>query len=284
MKRLVFLFFILSTFLFSQSLVWKIQKSGNIVYIGGTVHILRSSDYPLPKEFEKAYEKSQKLYFETDLSGMNNQDVQRKLFSNMLLKNGKTLSSILSKKTYTLLEKYALKYSIDLKQIENYKPSMIVLMITLKEFKKLGFNTQGVDSYFEQRALNHNKKIGQLESVDEQIAYISSFGVGNEDKFVLQSLEDLEKIKMLFPKMISSWKKGDIKTLSDFFIEDMKKDYPKLYTTLLVQRNNNWLPIIKSMFKDKQIEFVLVGSAHLLGSDGIIEKLKNDGFSVERLK
>ncbi len=282
MKKLIFLF--LPLFLFSESLVWKIEKNDNIVYIGGTIHILRNSDYPLPIEYNKAYNKSEKLYFETDLSGISEPSIQQSLFSKMLLKKGKTLSSLLSKDIYKMLDNYCKKYSINIKDFEPYKPAMLVLLLTVTEIRNMGFVAQGVDDFFEQKALKHKRKVGQLETIEEQLEYISFFGEGNENNFVLQSLKDLDKIKSSFTKMISSWRKGDTKSLNELFIKDLKRDYPNLYKTLLVDRNNNWLPIIKSMFNTKQIEFVLVGSAHLIGSDGIINQLKKDGYKIEKVK
>ena len=50
----------------AQSSVWKISKGDASVYLGGTCHILRKSDYPLPKEFEQAYAEADSLVFEID--------------------------------------------------------------------------------------------------------------------------------------------------------------------------------------------------------------------------
>jgi len=55
----------------ADSSVWKITSGENTVYLGGTVHLLRPSDYPLPEEYEQAYQESAVLVFETDISSMN---------------------------------------------------------------------------------------------------------------------------------------------------------------------------------------------------------------------
>ena len=59
-------------FCFSQSSVWKVSKGENTLYLAGSIHFLRPSDYPLPLEYETAFEKSDKLILETDLElGLN---------------------------------------------------------------------------------------------------------------------------------------------------------------------------------------------------------------------
>ena len=37
------------------SSVWKISRNGSTLYLAGTIHILRESDFPLPKEYEGAF-------------------------------------------------------------------------------------------------------------------------------------------------------------------------------------------------------------------------------------
>ena len=46
-------------FCFSQSSVWKIGKNGNTLYLGGSIHLLRAEDYPLPQEFDATFAKSE---------------------------------------------------------------------------------------------------------------------------------------------------------------------------------------------------------------------------------
>jgi len=51
----------------------------------------------------------------------------------------------------------------------------------------------------------------------------------------------------------------------------------------LVQRNLNWLPQIMDYLKTPETEMVLVGSAHLLGKDGLIKLLKQAGLKITQL-
>lgn len=202
----------------------------------------------------------------------------------MVLEDNKTLKSILNKETYTKLAHFCHVYNMHLKQLEHFKPSFIALMLTVSELNNIGVRQVGVDKYFELQALNDGKKIGKLESVDEQLKYITSMGLGNENSFINHSLDDLKKLKTLFEDLIIAWKKGDENKLYELFVKDIKENYPTVYNKLLVERNNNWMPIIENMFNTKETEFVLVGAAHLLGKEGVIEQLKNKGYKVTKFK
>ena len=51
--------------------IWKVSSGENVLYVGGTLHVLRQSDYPLPVEFDRAYNNADRLYFETDLEQLH---------------------------------------------------------------------------------------------------------------------------------------------------------------------------------------------------------------------
>jgi hypothetical protein len=55
MKKILFsiiLVLIFCTYSQAESSVWKIRKGDSVMYVGGTVHMLRQSDFPLPVEFQ----------------------------------------------------------------------------------------------------------------------------------------------------------------------------------------------------------------------------------------
>ena len=70
------------------------------IYLGGTIHLLRATDFPLPEEFDQAYAASQRLFFETDIGAINSPEAQARMAQMMLAEPGKTLQSQLSPTTY----------------------------------------------------------------------------------------------------------------------------------------------------------------------------------------
>ena len=84
-------------------------------------------------------------------------------------------------------------------------------------------------------------------------------------------------------EMIQAWRVGDNAKLSEMFVADMLNEAPELYDSLLRQRNMNWLPQIELMLRDSDTEFVLIGAAHLVGSDGLLDLLRARGYQVRQL-
>jgi uncharacterized protein YbaP (TraB family) len=63
----------------------------------------------------------------------------------------------------------------------------------------------------------------------------------------------------------------------------MLTETPDLYESLLVNRNNNWMPKIEAMFDTDETEFVLVGVAHLVGEHGLTAMLQSKGYEIVQL-
>ncbi len=267
----------------ADSSVWKVQKDESIIYLGGTFHLLRQSDFPLPMEFDKAYRASDILVFETDLGELHNPSTQQKLMSKAMYTDGSTIENHLSPQTYSLLNEYCASKGIPLAAIKQFKPSIVVVTITVMELAKLGVTQEGVDLFFYQLAAGDNKTVEGLETVEEQIHFVVGMGEGNEDAFVTHSIKDLESIKQKYESMVDAWKTGDAKKLNDLMVAELKSKTPKLYKELIADRNENWLPMIDAYQKTLQKEFILVGVGHLVGPDGIVKALRKKGYKVEKL-
>ncbi len=268
----------------SQSSVWVATSGEEKVYLGGTVHLLRPADYPLPAPFETAYQDSDKLFFETDIAGLSDFSVQARMMQALTYTDDTTLRSVLNDEAYAALVAHVATVGLPMQMMEKFKPGLLVSTLQVIEFQKMGFTPQGVDAYFNSRAVGDTKPVGQLEPIDAQIGFIANMGIGHESEFVLLSIEDMKEISTSMDQMVSAWRGGDNDTLANLFVDDMKEGYPALYAELLVDRNNNWMPLIENMFSEEGTEFVLVGAAHLVGDDGLLSLLQKKGYQISRVQ
>lgn len=263
--------------------VWSVRSGDNVIYLGGTVHLLRPGDYPLPIEFEEAYQASSELYFETDIGAMSDLSVQAQMLQQLTYGDDRALSTVLSEEAYTALSAYTATAGLPIAMLDKFKPGLLVSTLQVLVFQSMGFTPQGVDAFFHTRALGDGKAEGQLETVQEQIGFIAVMGEGNESEFILLSLKDLAETGDVMEGMIEAWRSGDAEGLSTLFVEDMKVEAPELYDTLLLQRNLKWIPQIDDMLQDADTEFVLVGAAHIVGENGLLDLLSQKGYEINQL-
>tara|TARA_B110000495_G_scaffold197047_1_gene206734 strand:- start:160 stop:993 length:834 start_codon:yes stop_codon:yes gene_type:complete len=263
--------------------VWSVRSGDNVIYLGGTVHLLRPGDYPLPDEFEEAYQASSELYFETDIAAMSDLLVQAQMLQQLTYSDDRSLRTVLSDQAYTALSAYTQTAGLPIVMLEKFKPGLLISTLQILVFQSMGFTPQGVDAFFHTRAVADGKAEGQLETVQEQIGFIAAMGEGNDSEFILLSLKDLTETGNVIDGMIGAWRSGDAQGLSELFVEDMKVEAPALYDTLLLERNLKWIPQINRMLQDADTEFVLVGAAHIVGENGLLDLLSQEGYEINQL-
>ena len=286
-KLLYVLFFVVFIFVplaQADSPVWKVVKGDNQLFIGGTIHVLTQTDYPLPLSFEKAYSRSVRLVFETDMQKINSQEFQKVMLSKLIYSDGRNLLQVLNDDTYQDLEQYCTSRGVPMVNILNFKPGMVAITLTLIELQRLGLLGAGVDDFFRLRALNDQKELGQLETAEEQLAFLSTLGDGQENEMIAYTLRDIKKLPVLMESLKDAWRRGDVRKLEEVGITPFKKDFPEVYDELIVNRNNAWMPQVEAMLKTKEIEFVLVGALHLVGDEGLIAQLAVRGYDIRMLK
>ena len=279
----IFLVLVFCTYSQAESSVWKIQKGNSVMYVGGTVHILRQSDFPLPAEFQKAYSLSDILVLEVDMGKANDPLTQQMILTKGMYTDGSTLEQHISVETYKLLNDYCNSNGIPLEQLKMLKPQLIAVTMAALELAKFGVVEEGVDMFFYKSAQKDNKGIVGLETIEEQIDFLLNMGKGKEDEFIAYTINDIKSTKDNFEVMIDSWKKGEAKKLYELIVAEIKTNTPDLYKNIISDRNNNWLTVIEKYFENQKTEFILVGAAHLVGPDGLIEQLSRKGYKVEKL-
>lgn len=263
--------------------VWQVSDGDNTMYIGGTLHILSPSDYPLPDAYNNAYKESDVLVFETDMQAVTSPAFAARVMQQNTYQNGKTIADDLSDDTYQKLTAFLKARQLPVAQVVTLKPAMLGLTLTMMEYQRAGLTSQGVDAHFYAKGAEQNKQIDWFESPDEQLAFISSMADGQEDAFIRYTLEDIQELDKLVGPMKKHWRSGNMDELHAITLEDFKQTYPDVYEDLLVNRNANWLPKIRELMETPETEFILVGTLHMPGDKGVLSLLEAQGYTITQL-
>ena len=271
---------LLSAAALAETSLWRVRDGDRVMYIGGTVHVLSASDYPLPEAFEQAYGKADALVFETDMQAINSPEFQLQMVQRMTYGDGRTLRDELGEKAYRALQAYSQKRNLPMAMLDQFRPAMVSLVIVMTELERLGINGTGVDEHYYRRAQADGKPTLQLETPQAQLEFIAGMGRGQEDALILNSLRDAEQVEEMMREMKAAWRSGDQARLARVGLEPMRRDYPGLYRDLLVKRNQAWLARLEHLLKSGDTELVLVGALHLVGREGVLAQLRARGYEV----
>lgn len=280
-KLITSLFLLISVSASAETSLYEITKGDQKIYLGGTIHLLRTSDYPLPAEFEQAYENAQILVLETDMNKASSPEFGQQMAQAFMYSGDKTLSQDLQPKLWQELQAFADERKFPLGQMSMFNAMFVSLAISMAEMQSKGFGVgQGVDTYFYQKAILSGKATQELETTDEVLAQLASLADMDANLVIKTTLRDMHKMDGMLAKAVAYWRAGELEKLDQEMATAMRQETPQVYQQLLIVRNQAWLPKIEKMFSTPEVELVLVGSLHLSSSDGLLAQLKKRGYSV----
>lgn len=267
----------------SKNTLWRVQSETNTIYLLGSIHLLKSENYPLHASIEKAYHDSKVVVLEADPGEMNSPQGRMDLMQKGMLPQGDSLEQYLDAQTYEKAKKVVTELGLDMAMFKSFKPWMFSMTLVVIVLQKYGFSPEyGIDLYFYNKAAQDGKSIIALETIQYQLGLFDNLSSILQDALIQQTLKDLENVIEKVDLMVKTWSTGDTKGLEKFLLDNFM-EYPGIYKALIVNRNKNWMQHIESLMKKKENHMIIVGAGHLVGQDGLVELLKKKGYKPEQL-
>ncbi|MGV7174479.1 TraB/GumN family protein [Xanthomonas axonopodis] len=265
-------------------LLWKVDGKGGTLYLLGSFHVLKPSDYPLSPDVMQAFAKADRLLFELPPDDAQSPELASRMLQAARRTDGRTLQDTLDAKTWQALSAYARKYGMSLASMQPLEPWFVALTISLAEMTRQGMDPNaGLDHYLMEQAQARGKPADGLERAAEQIALLDGMSPTEQHQLLEESLDEADATDQL-RQLHAAWRNGDVHTLSTQMAEDMRRQYPALYQDINVERNARWVPRLEQRLgKGSGTTLVVVGALHLLGNDGVVERLRARGYHVERI-
>ncbi len=260
--------------------LWRVAGKHNVVYLLGSIHVLRESDYPLPPALLEAYANSKGVVMEIDMAEMQSLAVQQEMMQAASLPEGRTLRDVLGSERFTRAQSLAARIGVPLETFEGFEPWFVAEAISQLQLMQLGFApSAGVESFFLERAHADGKTTQGLETAHDQIELFEAMPLERQAQYLLASLEESGTLPAQVDAMVAAWRAGD----SGWFAKQMQSEFgrdPRLYQSLLAERNRKWVPKIEALLREDRNYLVIVGTGHLAGRDSVVELLQRDGFTL----
>ena len=261
--------------------LWTVRSDANVLYLAGSVHALGADAYPLPAVFEKAFEASGTLVEELDLGDAASLSAVPMLLARGVYGDGRTFESAVSKETATMVASFK-QTGLPMEMFRPMKPWMVMLMLTALELQKVGLDANlGLDKYFYDKAMAAKKPVIGLETAEFQIDRFDKMPDVVQEEMLRSTLTELNAQSNELKSMIVAWQRGDTATLEKS-VRSSFAGYPAAYTSLIAERNRNWIPQLQMCLSTPTPCFVVVGAAHMVGPDGLLALLQQKGYKVEQ--
>ncbi|WP_298518180.1 TraB/GumN family protein [uncultured Kordia sp.] len=258
-----------------NSLLWKISGNGleKPSYLYGTIHL--TCDYNYTDKLRKAFDETERLVLEIDMSDPK---LQADMMKHIFLEDGKTIKGLMNDKDYkTLSDFFQEQVGMDLKFFNTMKPLAITSAITAK--MAVCDNGTAYETEFMKVAKEQKEDVIGLETIADQMKVFDNIPYEEQLKSLVEmATSGMDESKKSFEEMTKYYNAEDLEGLLSVMTEQgLEADFQD---NLVDQRNRNWIPLIENITKEAPA-FIGVGALHLPGDQGVINLLRKQGYTVE---
>jgi len=265
-----------------RSFLWKVQSGTNVMYLAGSVHALTADAYPLNPAYRRAFEASSTLVEEIDLAEADPLTGGLGLLAKGMYTDGRTFNTVVSKETAALVAEKLKGTPLALELIQPMKPWMVMLMLEALGAQAAGLDPElGLDKHFYNLATGAGKQVIGLETVQYQIDRFDKMPDAMQEQLLRSELAEMETEKTSLRTLLTAWQTGDAAAIEKMLLTSFT-DNPAAYSSLITERNRNWMPQLEACLKRSSPCLVIVGAAHIVGPQGLLALLRQRGYRIEQ--
>lgn len=295
-KILIFVMLAIATVSSQAQLLYKISGNGlkEPSYIVGTYHLAKVSFIDSIPGIRRVMNECQQTYCELRMQDMFVPDSLAIIQKAQLLPEGTTLDKLLSAEEMTRLNAYMrdllgadMTNPLVAEQMGKMTPGAIGLQLSMAYFikkeKDFDINNQ-FDTYFQKQAIAQGKNIGGLETICFQAKTLFQGKTLERQKEELMCLVDNANFyDTMTDAVIQAFYNQDLAAVKDAFDTKMHNSCdptPEEEAQLIYNRNADWLTKMPAVMAQKPTLFA-VGAGHLVGDKGVLNLLRQAGYTVE---
>jgi uncharacterized protein YbaP (TraB family) len=263
-----------------KTFMWKAEHEGTTLYLLGSIHALKEDAYPLPPAIDGAFDEAEVVVFEIDLDDMTTAAL--KMMTVGTLGEGTTLEGVVGPELWSEFTAYVTETGFEPSFFQGMKPWMAALTLTAFELSNQGYlSSAGLDSHLSQRAKESGKERRALETAEFQVSLFAELTPEQSLAFLSYSLTDLETIIPEMDQLYLEWRTGNVEPVEQLLLEGFE-EFPDVFKRMVVDRNMTWMPQIEELLAGGRDAMVVVGSMHLVGEVGLVNLLREKGFTVQQ--
>ncbi len=274
-------------------LLWKVSGNGleKPSYIMGTHHLASLSIKDKIKGMQQALDGTVQVYGEVSIAEMMSSQTMLLMQQEMVTLSDTTFQSLFTPEEYTAIHKFCKdNMMFDIEQMPKVKPAFIsnnmIVILYLKTFA--GFNPQEqIDMYFQMQAQEKGKKTAGLETLEFQFDLLyNGSSLQRQAEQLLCTFNNQDHALRIAKRLTDYYMAQDLEAMYKLSQEKEGNqcDWTAAEEAAMIQnRNKDWAVKLPAIMQEAPT-FVAVGALHLPGEDGLLNLLKQEGYTVEGVK
>ncbi len=282
----------------SLGMLWKAASGENTLYLLGTIHMDRDNVYPFHKQLRDILTSVELAAFELDFgdtAGM------AEFAAMQVYSDGTTLKDHISQELYDdvvaaleplgMPEEMTAQYkawalantfqSLSMMDESSGDTLMAVDMYCYAKAANVGVKTAGVETYAFQGSLFDNLS---AEYQEDYLASCLALFQGEEAELTEEEQAAIQESLTLMETWMTNWKERDIAAFeATYDKESSAASEDELESQLFAERDPD-MTAWAARYLDQEgshTGILIVGAGHMVGETGIVQSLKDQGYTVE---
>jgi uncharacterized protein YbaP (TraB family) len=268
-----------------RHLMWTATGARGTAYMVGSLHFGKPEMFPLPAVMTRAYEDSQALVVETDLTALDPAQMARIVAAKAMYSDATKLSLVLAPESWKELNRVMGTFGASAQSLERQKPWFVSVTLTSLALRRFGFDEElGIDNHFMKLAYR-KKPILELETFQQQLDFLDGFSAAEQEEMLKETFQDIDKGRAFLADTLQAWQAGDARKIDELLNEDFRISSATdrhMYQVLIADRNAAMADKLDRLLQRGGRYFVVLGAAHFVGKDGIVELLKARSYQVRQ--
>ena len=273
-----------------SQLLWKVtdNNSGKTSYVFGTHHFAPLSMLDSIKGLDAALQNADKVYGELDMQAAMDPSALMGMQQMMMAPADSTIDKVLTTKQLADLNMAWAKYGTDqipLNALYVLKPAglstQLAALMSAKVLPDINVG-QGIDNELQVRARKAGKQVAGLETMEFQTNMLLGDPISKQAEDLVETIEDIDAEAGKLVRLTNAYLAQNYKDIETICAESVLKN-PESAEKMIISRNNNWMKQLEPEMKNTNL-LVVVGAGHLVGDKGILNQLKQAGYTVTPVK
>lgn len=270
-------------------LLWRV--SGKDCYkpsfLFGTIHLETGEYIDSVPGLNEAIESVDAIYGEIYSETLLGKETMNKIMKDAVAPSDSTIDKLLTKEEYNVVDSVVRVYLMGLIGLDNLKmlkPAVVYEQLNVlqmqKYFPQALDPSNSLDMAIQNRGMKLGKHVDGLESVDDQIKALFSAPLIDQAHDLVDFCRKDNKIDQYGKQLCDAYHAQDLPALEHILFDPEMGMSEEEMETVSYGRNRNWMEKIE-MTLPVQSVLIAVGAAHLLGPQGLIQLLRDRGYTVE---
>ena len=251
----------------------------------GTLHVGLASDYPPDRPTQQRLSGVDAIVLEADLS--NAQRAEAALRTRALYAPGEPgLDTRIDAELKADTQHVLAQVGFPAETAWRMKPWMLGSTLVILQAAQLGYSpAYSTEAYLVSLAGSAGKPIGELEGVEAQLDLLDAPTWPEQVDFLRQTVRSIAggEAEQELRALVAAWRSSDAAAMRDYLQRVSNSPDPverAQFDRLVTGRNAAMADRIDRMLQDRRFYLIAVGSLHYFGKDGLVQALRDRGYTV----